>query len=93
MLPFLVILGRHGVHSRGRTIPEAAIEVLSARKRPLLNSEITRELVAGGMRLRSGNPSNTVGSVLSRRSRNVGDIVRVGRGCWALRTWGHSEKD
>lgn len=37
--------------------------------------------------LTSDNPGNVVGSVLSRHASKTGEIVRVGRGQWALAEW------
>jgi hypothetical protein len=37
--------------------------------------------------MNSVDPINTVGSVLTRRFAQVGDIVRVGRGTWGLADW------
>jgi hypothetical protein len=37
--------------------------------------------------MNSADPINTVGSVLTRRFKDVGDIVRVDRGIWGLKEW------
>jgi len=37
--------------------------------------------------MNSKEPANTIGSVLTRRMNEVGDVVRVGRGTWGLREW------
>jgi hypothetical protein len=37
--------------------------------------------------LNSADPVNTIGAVLTRRSNEVGDIVKVGRGTWGLKEW------
>ncbi len=39
------------------------------------------------MVLGSADPLNTVGAVLTRRFKETGDIVRVGRGIWGLKEW------
>jgi hypothetical protein len=41
----------------------------------------------GGLHLNSSDPVNTVGSVLTRRANEVGDIVKIGRGTWGLKEW------
>ncbi len=71
----------------GKSIPEAARELLELKKREMRNQEILDSLRAGGVTLTSADPVNTVGSVLNRRSKDVGDIVRVGRGTWGLASW------
>ena len=37
--------------------------------------------------MNSKDPVNTVGSVLTRRFGEVGDVVKVGRGIWGLKEW------
>lgn len=37
--------------------------------------------------LTSADPVNVVGSVLTRRFNQVGDVVKVGRGIWGLKEW------
>lgn len=37
--------------------------------------------------LNSEQPANTIGSVLTRRFQQVGDVVKVGRGVWGLKEW------
>jgi hypothetical protein len=51
------------------------------------NTEVLAALKAGGMVLSSADPLNTVGAVLTRRSKEVGDIVKVDRGTWGLKEW------
>nr|QIO32975.1 hypothetical protein HAP40_14760 [Bradyrhizobium sp. 1(2017)] len=41
----------------------------------------------GSAKSNSKEPANTIGSVLTRRMAEVGDVVRVGRGTWGLREW------
>ncbi|MCC6890505.1 MAG: winged helix-turn-helix domain-containing protein [Hyphomicrobiales bacterium] len=79
----------------GMTIPEAAKKLLQTRRQPLRNPDIATALIAGGLILQSKEPANTVGSVLTRRATEVGDIVRVGRGTWGLREWvrGRTNRD
>ena len=71
----------------GMTIPDAAKKLLAARKRTLTNAEFVAAFKAGGLRMESADPMNTVGSVLTRRFHNNGDIVRVARGTWGLPEW------
>jgi hypothetical protein len=37
--------------------------------------------------MQSADAANTVGSVLTRRFNQTGDIVKVGRGVWGLAEW------
>lgn len=71
----------------GMTIPDAAIKLLSLRRQTMGNAEIAAALKAGGLVLNSADPVNTIGSVLTRRFSQVGDVVRVGRGIWGLKEW------
>lgn len=71
----------------GVTIVEGAKALLTRRGKALGNVEIATAFVAGGMNLNSADPTNTVGSVITRRFNQVGDIVRVGRGLWGLPEW------
>ena len=71
----------------GMSIAEAAIKLLGIKKRKMGNREIVDALVAGGLVMNSADPVNTVGSVLTRRFNQVGDIVRVARGTWGLKEW------
>ena len=71
----------------GMSIPDAAKKLLQSRRTKMGNAEIAAALQAGGLILRSAEPSNTVGSVLTRRFNMVGDIVRAGRGQWGLKEW------
>jgi HB1, ASXL, restriction endonuclease HTH domain len=71
----------------GMTIPEAAKKLLATRRQPLRNPDIWAAFRAGGLVLQSKEPANTIGSVLTRRFLEVGDIVRVGRGVWGLKEW------
>ncbi len=71
----------------GMSIVDAAKKLLSLRKRTLGNVEIARELQDGGLAMNSKDPVNTIGSVLTRRFNEVGDVVKVGRGIWGLKEW------
>lgn len=71
----------------GMSIVDAAKKLLGLRKRVMSNTEILAELQAGGLVLTGADPLNVVGSVLTRRFNNVGDVVRVSRGTWGLKEW------
>lgn len=71
----------------GMSIVDAVLKLLTMRKRKMTNSEILKELTQGGMVLTSKEPINVVGSVLTRRFNEKGDIVRVDRGTWGLKSW------
>lgn len=78
-------LGEGAFH--GMSIVDAAKKLLAIRQRKMGNPEIARELAAGGLVMNSADPVNTVGSVLTRRFNQVGDIVKVARGTWGLKEW------
>ncbi len=71
----------------GMSIADAAKKLLAQRKRTMGNVEIAREIQAGGLVLTGKDPVNVVGSVLTRRFNDVGDVVKVGRGIWGLKEW------
>jgi hypothetical protein len=71
----------------GMTIPDAARKLLAIRKQAMRNPDIAEALQAGGLHMNSAEPANTIGSVLTRRFNEVGDIVKVGRGTWGLKEW------
>ncbi len=75
----------------GMIIHDAAIALLKERGKPLGNGEIAKSLKAGGLRLNSVDPINTVGAVITRRAHAVGDIVKVSRGVWGLPEWNDPE--
>ena len=51
------------------------------------NNDIADAIQGGGLKLNAADPYNTVGSVLTRRFFEHGDVVRVGRGMWGLPEW------
>jgi hypothetical protein len=63
---------------------DAVKDLLARRRKPLAPAEILAGLEAGGLSL-SG--ANVVASILSRRQRDVGDVVSPKRGVWGLREW------
>ncbi|MBL8904148.1 MAG: hypothetical protein JNK83_12740 [Rhizobiales bacterium] len=71
----------------GLSIAEAAKKLLSIRKRQLSNGEILAEFRTGNFHMSSVDPINTIGAVLTRRFKETGDIVRVGKGTWGLKEW------
>lgn len=77
----------HALPYVGMTIYEAAINALRAKGEVMANSAVTDAIQAGGLKLNAADPYNTVGSVLTRRFFDHGDVVRVGRGTWGLPEW------
>lgn len=71
----------------GMSIADAAKKLLAAKRQPLRNPDIAAAFKRGGLVLNSKDPVNTIGSVLTRRSNEVGDLVKVGRGEWGLKEW------
>lgn len=71
----------------GLSMVEAAKKVLAARRQPLKSADILEAFRVGGLPLTSKEPLNVVGSVLTRRFNDVGDVVRVSRGTWGLKEW------
>jgi len=71
----------------GMNIVDAAKKLLAAKREPLRNPDIATAFQRGGLVLNSKEPANTIGSVLSRRQAEVGDVVKVGRGTWGLKEW------
>ena len=71
----------------GMSIADAAKKLLASQRRAMSNPEIANALIAGGLVMNSAEPANTVGSVVTRRFAQIGDIVKVGRGVWGLKEW------
>lgn len=71
----------------GMSIVDATKKLLAMRKQTMGNVDIARELQAGGLAFSGADPANVVGSVLTRRFMNVGDVVKIGRGIWGLKEW------
>ena len=71
----------------GMSIVDAAKKLLALRKRTMKNAEIALELGKGGFKFTGSDPVNVVGSVLTRRFNQIGDVVKVGRGTWGLKEW------
>jgi hypothetical protein len=71
----------------GMSIVDAAKKLLEKKRQPLRNPEFAALFKEGGLVLNSKEPANTIGSVLTRRFAEVGDVVRVERGTWGLKEW------
>lgn len=71
----------------GISIVDAAKALLASKRTPLKNPEFAALFKTGGLHMNSKEPANTIGSVLTRRMAEVGDVVRVGRGTWGLKEW------
>ncbi|WP_082504564.1 winged helix-turn-helix domain-containing protein [Methylobacterium sp. Leaf111] len=71
----------------GLTIYDACIKVLCREDKPLSTVALTDAIQQGGLQLNANDPYNTVGSVLTRRFYDHGDVVRVGRATWGLPDW------
>jgi len=71
----------------GMSIADATKKLLASQRRAMSNTEIASALQVGGLVMNSADPINTVGSVITRRFAQVGDIVKVGRGIWGLKEW------
>lgn len=71
----------------GMSIVDAAKKILEVKRQPLRNPEISAAFKRGGLVLNSKDPVNTIGSVLTRRANEVGDLVKVDRGTWGLKEW------
>lgn len=71
----------------GMSIVDAAKALLASKRTPLKNPDFAALFKAGGLHMNSKGPANTIGSVLSRRMLEVGDVVKVGRGTWGLKEW------
>lgn len=71
----------------GMSIHEAAKLVLRENGSPVGNADIAKALQEGGLSMKSADVVNTVGAVLTRRSKESSDLVKVGRGVWGLPEW------
>lgn len=68
----------------GMKIVDAVKIILAEKHKPMAPAEITQALEDGGLMTKG---SNVVASVLSRRQRDVGDVVSPQRGLWGLKEW------
>lgn len=71
----------------GMSIVDAAKKLLATKRKPLRNPDLAALFKEGGLVLNSREPANTIGSVLTRRFADIGDVVRVERGTWGLKEW------
>ena len=71
----------------GLTAIGAIKVVLERAEEAMSPTALLAALEAGGLKLEATNKLNSLSSMLSRRERNVGDVVRLGRGKWGLREW------
>lgn len=71
----------------GMSIVDAAKKLLAAKRQPLRNPDIAAAFKRGGLAMNSKDAVNTIGSVLTRRANDVGDLVKVDRGTWGLKEW------
>lgn len=71
----------------GMSIVDAAKVVLNQRRKAMSPNELVEALEAGGLLLSGSNKANTIGSVMNRRQKQVGDIVSPKRGQWGLKEW------
>jgi HB1, ASXL, restriction endonuclease HTH domain len=71
----------------GMTVVDATKKLLAMRRKTIGTAEIAVAIQRGGLVMQSAEPANTVGSILTRRFYQIGDIVRVSRGTWGLREW------
>ena len=67
----------------GMSIPDATKKLLEAKRTKLSTQEVIDGLVQGGL---PESKYNTVYGVLSRREKQVGDIINM-KGDWALTGW------
>jgi len=77
----------HGIF-HGMTIADAAMKLLTIRKKAMSTADIAAALREGGLVMSAKTDAkNMVGSVLTRRLEKVGDVERVERGVWGLKEW------
>ncbi|MCK0148553.1 winged helix-turn-helix domain-containing protein [Marivita sp. S6314] len=70
----------------GMKVYDAAKVILANKRKPMSPSDLVDAMEAGGLLL-TGNKTNSVGSILNRRQKQVGDIVSPQRGMWGLKEW------
>lgn len=67
----------------GMSIPDATKKLLEAKRVKQSTQEVIDSLVKGGL---PQSKYNTIYSILSRREKQVGDIINI-KGDWALTQW------
>lgn len=70
----------------GMKVHDGVKVILANKRKPMSPAELVEALEAGGIIL-TGNKTNSVGSILNRRQKQVGDIVSPQRGMWGLKEW------
>jgi hypothetical protein len=71
----------------GMSIVDAAKKYLNMVKKPQDTKAIMEALERGGFQHTSKNFYGTIFSVIRRRAKNEGDIVKVSSGLWGLTDW------
>jgi len=71
----------------GMTVLDATKKYLGMMKDPQSTPDITNALQRGGYLFQTDKPVNTVTSVLIRDDARGGEVVRVGKGKFALAEW------
>lgn len=71
----------------GMSVADATVALLKKTRRAMSAVEIVQHLEAGGLLLSGSNKSGTVSTLLVRRYKRVGDLVRPQRGLWGLKEW------
>lgn len=71
----------------GMSVADATVALLKKTRKAMSPVEIVKELEAGGLLLSASNKPATIGTLLARRQKRVGDLVRPKRGQWGLKEW------
>ena len=71
----------------GMSVADATVALLKKTRRAMSAVEIVQHLEAGGLLLSGSNKSGTVATLLTRRQKRIGDLVRPKRGLWGLKEW------
>ena len=71
----------------GMRVADATVVLLRKTRRAMSPAEIVHHLEAGGLLMSGSNKPATVGTLLTRRQKKHGDLVRPKRGQWGLKEW------
>lgn len=71
----------------GMSVADATVALLRKTRRAMSAVEIVQHLEAGGLLLSGTNKPATVATLLTRRQKRNGDLVRPKRGQWGLKEW------
>ena len=71
----------------GMSINDAVRSALLLNGSAMSTADLAEAIQAGGLVMKSAEPTNTVSAVLHRARQNGSDVVLVGRGKWALAEW------